>query len=68
MSTNRLLADCYEVDGVENGRYHDIVNHIMVSHRPLACRCGDRPLMTSRTVLPRQSIPSCSVLLVLDTD
>ncbi|KAL6784593.1 hypothetical protein ACKKBF_B02420 [Auxenochlorella protothecoides x Auxenochlorella symbiontica] len=24
-----LLADCYEVDGVENGRYHDIVNHIM---------------------------------------
>ncbi|KAL6784595.1 hypothetical protein ACKKBF_B02430 [Auxenochlorella protothecoides x Auxenochlorella symbiontica] len=24
-----LLADCYEVEGVENGRYHDIVKHIM---------------------------------------
>ncbi|KAL6784594.1 hypothetical protein ACKKBF_B02425 [Auxenochlorella protothecoides x Auxenochlorella symbiontica] len=24
-----LLADCYQVEGVENGRYHDIVKHIM---------------------------------------
>ncbi|KAL6785098.1 hypothetical protein ACKKBG_A02425 [Auxenochlorella protothecoides x Auxenochlorella symbiontica] len=24
-----LLDDCYQVEGVENGRYHDIVKHIM---------------------------------------
>lgn len=37
----RLLADCYEVDGVENGRYHDIVKHILVSRTDLTDPRGD---------------------------
>ena len=30
-SPHRLLADVYEVDGVEKGRYHEIVRHILGS-------------------------------------